>query len=165
MRLISTLAALIVATGLLATPALAVAGAPDRLTVTEQGSDEVWATCGPGDELRADYVRTQTVTAFGTSRATLHLQLVGTLTRTGTGVVGKYVERQRDFEYADGSEQYVGLLGHLVVPGGGGFTFAGQAVLGADGTLTSTPGLVPLLALDDDSFVATVCDALAGWPA
>jgi hypothetical protein len=162
MRLTSVLAATITTTAVLATPGLAAAGAPDRVTVTEQGSDEVWAACGPGDEVRADYVRTQTVTAFGTSRATLHLQLVGTLTRTGTGVVAKYTELQRDFEYADGSERYVGLLGHLVVPGGGGFTFAGQARLGADGTMSSTPGLLPLLALDDDTFVARVCDALAG---
>lgn len=59
----------------------------------------------------------------------------------------------------DGSERYVGLLGQLVVPGGGGFTFAGQARLAADGTLSMTHGLEPLLVLD---FVPAVWDALAG---
>jgi hypothetical protein len=162
MRLTRALAIAAITTGLLATPALASASAPDHFTVVDTGTDEVWAECGPGDLLEADYVRTQTVTLFAAGRATLHLRMVGTITRTGTGAVGTYAEIQRDFEYVDGSARYVGLLGHLVVPGGGGFTFAGQAQQSADGTLTSTPGLLPLLALDDETFVASVCAALAG---
>ena len=95
---------------------------------------------------------------FAPDRVTLHLQLVGTITRTGTGVVGKYAERQRDFFNVDGSERYVGVLAHLVVPGGGGFAMAGQARQSPEGELSFTRGLAPLLVLD---FEATVCDALA----
>ncbi|CUR57291.1 exported hypothetical protein [metagenome] len=138
----------------------AAAAAPERYVESEQAVETI-GTCAAGDELVIDYVRTSTVTVYASGRATLHLQMVGTITRTGTGVVGKYAERQRDFGEieGDGSERYVGLLGHLVVPGGGGFTFAGQAWLSPDGSLSLTHGLEPLLVLD---FVPVVCDALAG---
>jgi hypothetical protein len=140
-----------------AAPGTAQAAPPEHLSTTESGH-EVWGSCGPGDDLVADYVLSQDITMFDETRGTLHLQLVGRLTRTGTGVVGTYAERQRDFALVDGSERYVGLLGHLVVPGGGGFTLAGHARQSADGTLTTTPGLAPLLTLD---FEEVVCAALA----
>jgi hypothetical protein len=73
--------------------------------------------------------------------------------------VAKYSERQRDFEFPDGTESSVGLLGHLVVPGGRGLTFAGRVEVDADGTVTTTPGVTPLIDLD---FVQAFCDALAG---
>ena len=59
----------------------------------------------------------------------------------------------------DGSARYVGLLGHLVVRGGRGLTFAGQVRIDPDGTLSTTPGLADLIDLD---FVDAVCEALAG---
>jgi len=160
MNTIRLLGSLALATGLTALPGPASAAEPERYVESEQAVESL-GTCAAGDELVLDYSLTSTVTIYSSGRATLHLQLVGTITRTGTGVVGKYAERQRDFGEieGDGSERYVGLLGHLVVPGGGGFTFAGQARLAADGTLSMTHGLEPLLVLD---FVPAVCDALAG---
>jgi hypothetical protein len=145
-------AALVAVTG----PAHATA--PERFTQSEH-VHEVVGSCGAGDDLVADFTITETVTEFSPNVGTLHLQLVGTITRTGTGVVGKYAERQRDFFNADGSERYVGALGHLIVPGGGGFTLAGQARQSPEGELSITPGLAPLLVID---FEAIVCDALAG---
>jgi hypothetical protein len=154
------LGAIALAAGLAAIQGPAAAVGPERYVESEQAVESL-GTCAPDDELVLDYVRTSTVTIYSSGRATLHLQMVGTITRTGTGVVGKYAERQRDFGQieGDGSERYVGLLGHLVVPGGGGFTFAGQANLAADGSLSMTHGLEPLLVLD---FLPAVCDALAG---
>jgi hypothetical protein len=62
----------------------------------------------------------------------------------------------------DGAAKVVGLLGHLVVPGGGGFTIAGNARIGPDGTLVSiTPGLEELFDLEEDA-IQVVCDALSG---
>jgi hypothetical protein len=76
--------------------------------------------------------------------------------------VAKYSEKQRDFAFVDGSEKVVGLLGHLVAPGGGGFAIAGNARIGPDGTLISiTPGLEALFELEQN-FVEIVCDALSG---
>lgn len=139
-------------------PSTASADAPERFSESTH-VHETWAACGPGDELVADYTLTQTVTFFSSGSATLHLQFVGSVARTGTGIVGKYAERQRDFADVDGSEKYVGLLGHLVVNGGGGFTLAGQMRVGADGSIsTTTHGLAPLFELD---FVPVVCNALA----
>jgi hypothetical protein len=145
--------------GLVALPGQASAVEPQRYVESEHAVESL-GTCAAGEELVLDYVRTSTVTIYSSGRATLHLQLVGTMTRTGTGVVGKYSERQRDFGEieGDGSERYVGLLGHLIVPGGGGFTFAGRARLAPDGNLSMTHGLEPLLVID---FVPAVCDALA----
>jgi len=157
-HLIATVA---LAAGLAALPGQASADPPQRYFESEHVAETV-GSCGPDDELVVDYVRTSTVTVYASGGWTLQLQLAGTITRTGTGVVGKYAERQRDFGQieGDGSERYVGLLGHLVVPGGGGgFTFAGQATLAPDGSLSMTHGLEPLLVLD---FVPAVCDALAG---
>jgi hypothetical protein len=145
-----------VSAGLLVSPLQAVATTPERFTESEH-VHEVIGTCGPEDDLVGDWTVTQTVTWFSSGTGSLHLQVVGTITRTGTGVAGKYSERQRDFIHLDGSERYVGLLGHLVVPGGGGFTLAGQAWLDTDGTLSNTPGLDPLLDLDVE---AAVCAAL-----
>jgi hypothetical protein len=150
--------ALTAAATLTASPDTARATTPEHLSTQESGH-EVWGSCGPDDDLVADYVLSQDITLFDETRATLHLQLVGRLTRTGTGVVGTYAERQRDFFLVDGSERYVGLLGHLVVPGGPGITLAGLAHQSADGTLSTTPGLAPLLTLD---FEEAVCAAMAG---
>jgi len=140
------------------------AAAPTRESESETGH-AVWGACdAPDDLLIADYTVTEAVTEFESGRATLHLTFVGSVERTGTGVTGKYSERQRDFFSADGSERYVGALGHLVVPGGRGFTFAGQARMSSDGELSVTPALVPLLEIesDDEAAVRLFCDALAG---
>jgi hypothetical protein len=160
MNLLHLLGATALAAGLTAVHGPATAGAPERYTESESAV-ETLGTCTEGGELVLDYTRTSTVTIFSSGRASLHLQLVGTITHTGSGVVAKYTERQRDFGSVAGdeSERYVGLLGHLVVPGGGGFTFAGRAWLAPDGTLSMTHGLEPLLVLD---FVPAVCDALVG---
>ena len=97
----------------------AASAAPTREHEGESGHGS-WGSCGsPGDELIADYTISEAVTEFSSGRATLHLTFLGTVERTGTGVVAKYSERQRDFFSTDGSERYVGALGHLVVPGGG----------------------------------------------
>lgn len=123
---------------------------------------ESWGMCGPGDELIADRRVTEAVTIFSSGRGTLHLRAVGTVTRTGTGMVAKYSEKQRDFEFSDGSMKIVGLLGHLVVPGGHGFTVAGHARIGPDGSIVSvTPGLEALFDLEEN-FVPVVCEALEG---
>lgn len=141
------------------------AAAPTREVETES-AHAIWGSCGaPEDQLVADYTVTEEVTEFESGRATLHLTFVGTVERTGTGVTGKYSERQRDFFAIDGAERYVGALGHLVVPGGRGFTFAGQARMSASGEITSTPGLEPLVALEeggDEALLDLFCDALAG---
>jgi hypothetical protein len=139
----------------------ASADAPDRYATVDQ-VHETWGTCASGDDLVGDWTITQSTTIFSTGRGTLHLRAVGTVTRTGTGVVAKYSEKQRDFEFVGGSVRVVGLLAHLVVPGNEGFTVAGQARIGPDGTLMSvTPGLDELFELED-SLVQVVCDALAG---
>jgi hypothetical protein len=157
MKVKNALAMAGIAATIVAWPGQAAAAAPEQSTETELVHDVI-GTCGPRDDLVGDYRVTQTATTFASGRQTLHLELVGTITRSGTGVVGKYAERQRDFGYTDGSERYVGLLGHLVVQGGRGFTFAGQAQLSPDGTLLTTHGLAGLADLDFD---AAVCDALA----
>lgn len=156
MKVRSVIAALAVSAGLVAAPLAAYGATPQRFTVTDAVHGTI-GTCGEGDLLQGDFERTQTVTLFSSGRGTLHLQMTGTITRTGTGTTGKYSERQRDFEFIEGSKRDVGLLGHLVVPGGPGFTFAGQARLEPDGTLSTTPGLTGLL---DLNFEGTVCDAL-----
>jgi len=139
----------------------ATAAAPERFTEVEQVHETV-GTCGPGDNLVVDATVTEAVTIFSSGRGTLHLRYIGTITRTGTGVVAKYSEKQRDFAFVDGSEKVVGLLGHLVVPGGGGFAIAGNARIGPDGTLISiTPGLEALFE-PEQNFVQIVCDALSG---
>lgn len=121
---------------------------------------ESWGTCSPGDELIADWTVRQAVTVFPSGRATLHLRAVGTITRTGTGIVAKYSEKQSDFEFNDGSMKIVGLLSHLVVPGGHGFAVAGHARIGPDGTLVSvTPGLDALFELEENG-AAIICGAL-----
>ena len=160
MKTTHLLGAIALTAGLAALPIPASATEPQRYSESEHVVESL-GSCAPDDELVIDFARTSTVTIYSSGAATLHLQLVGTITRTGTYVVAKYVERQRDFGEieGDGSERYVGLLGHLVVPGGGGFTFAGQARLAPDGSLSTTHALEPLLALD---FVPAVCGALAG---
>ena len=47
--------------------------------------------------------------------------------------------------------------GHLVVPGGGGFTLADQARMSPDGNLSTTPALASLITLDVEQ---VLCDAL-----
>jgi hypothetical protein len=76
-----------------------------------------------------------------------------------TGVVGKCAERQRDFFNATGPSGTSASWGYVAVPGGGGFTLAGQARVTPDGVLSNTHGLAPLFVID---FEATLCDALAG---
>jgi hypothetical protein len=161
MKIRQSIAVAAVAAGMMAASGQANATAPERFTESEH-LQEVWGTCGPDDELVADYTLTETVTEFSPNVGTLHLQLVGTVTRTGTGVVGNYAERQRDFVDLDGSEKVVGLLGHLVVPGHRGLTFGGQIRVGADGTVFATPDVAPLLTFDDEDIVSAFCDALAG---
>ena len=135
------------------------ADSPQHFTDVKQ-AHEIVGTCGPGDELILDWTVSQEVTIFSSGLGTLHLRAVGTLTRTGTGIVAKYSNKQRDFEFVDGSMKIIGLLGHLVVPGGHGFTVAGHAHIGPDGTIVSvTPGLDALVELDED-FVPIVCEAL-----
>lgn len=130
----------------------AVAG-PDRTTETFQ---DIVGSCGPGDDLVADFtIRQQVSTHF--DREQLHLYLTGTVTRTGTGVVGRYAETQLDKFGADGSEVYSGTLSRLVVPGVGVYGAAGHAVFSADGDARFTPGLSPLV---DGDFESDVCDLL-----
>jgi len=160
MKIRQSIAVAAVSAGLLVATGPADAAAPER-EVESQHLQEIWGSCGPGDELVADYTLTETVIVFSPERATLHLELVGTITRTGSGVTGTFSTHQRDFFYADGSERYVGMLGQLVVTGGGGFTFGGQAWLSPDGDLSFTPGLATLEQVDAE-FEAVVCDALAG---
>ena len=148
------------ATGVASTE-LASAAAPERFTEVELLHETV-GTCGPGDELVADLTVTEVVTIYSSGRGTLHLRVIGTITRTGTGVVANYSEKQRDFEFVDGSAKVVGLLSHLVVLDGRGFTIAGLARIGPDGTLISvTPGLEALFELEQN-FVDIVCEALSG---
>jgi hypothetical protein len=160
MKIRQSIAVAAVSAGLLGASGPAGAAAPER-EAESQHLQEIWGTCGPGDELVADYTLTETVTVFSPERVTLHLELVGTITRTGSGVTGRFSTHQRDFGYADGSERYVGMLGQLVVAGGGGFTFGGQAWLSPDGVLSFTPGLATLSQVEDE-FELVVCDALAG---
>jgi hypothetical protein len=144
-----------------ATTAPATATPPERFTEIEE-LHETWGSCGPDDELVADITVREDVTIFASGRGTLHLRFVGTVTRTGTGVVAKWAERQRDFEFSDGSTKVVGLLGKLVVPGGRGLTVAGHARIGPDGTITSvTPGLEELFELEE-TLIPTICDGLSG---
>lgn len=144
------------ATGLLAAPA-ADAAPVSKGTSTFHG---VIAECAPGDELVASFATRESGREFRDGRQTVHLQLTGTITRTGTGVAGAYAERQNDVFDADGTEHYGGVLGSLVVRGGGGFTWAGHAVFAPGADPVITHGLVPLMEADDDDFVALVCHAL-----
>jgi hypothetical protein len=134
----------------LASPAIA---GPESTTETFQ---DVIGSCGAGDNLVADFVIRQQIGSHG-DREQLHLHLTGTITRTGTQVVGRYAETQLDKFGADGSEVYSGSLSRLVVPGAGVYGAAGHAVFSADGDARFTPGLSPLM---DDGFEAAVCDLL-----
>ena len=112
-----------------------------------------------GDQLVlvADFTIRQQVSTHG-DREQLHLHLTGTVTRTGTGVVGRYAETQLDTFGADGSEVYSGTLSRLVVPGAGVYRAAGHAVFGADGDARFTPGLSALV---DGDFESDVCELLS----
>lgn len=156
MKIMYAVATIATTVGVVLAPGQAVAASPERATYVEQRGGVV-GSCGTGDELVGDLTVTSTITTYSSGKQSLKLELVGTITRSGTGVVGYYSERQRDFFLADGSQRFVGLLGHLVVPGGGGFTLAGQIRVDIDGTLSSTPGLADLFDLDFD---AVVCQAL-----
>ena len=113
--------------------------------------------CAPGDELVISATMRETSRDRAGGVETLHLHSVGTVTRTGTGVVGAYSEKQVDRFYPDGSQRYTGILSKLTVRGGGGYSWAGQADFPAGGDPGVTHGLAPLLESD---FVAVVCDAL-----
>ena|SRR5689334_15148834 len=136
----------------LATGPVAPAVALERTTETVT---TVFGSCAPGDDLLGMFTIRQTSSA-GDRRERLHLRLTGTITRTGTGVVGKYAETQLDTFWADGRESYSGVLSRLVVKGGRGITAAGRAVVSADGDFTVTPGLAEL----DGDYTQAVCDAL-----
>lgn len=134
--------------------AVAMAGpavAQDRTTST---FDDAVGSCGPGDRLVAHFTIRETGADYG-DREQLHLHLTGTITRTGTGHVGRYAETQLDKFGADGSERYSGTLSRLVVPGVGVFRAAGHAVFTADGDARFTPGLASL-----DDFESRICDLL-----
>jgi hypothetical protein len=141
-------------------PTSASAEAPQRFSQVEH-VQESWGTCGPNDELMADYVISETGTIYSAGRGTLHLRVVGTITRSGTGAAGTFRNTQQDFVLDDGSERDLGLLGLFVVPGRGAYTLAGQVRVGSDGTvLTATPGTAALLEPDFD-FAQVLCDALS----
>lgn len=136
--------------GLASTPAQAAG------TTTSQFSDVI-GSCAPGDDLVADFTIRERMSVKD-GREQLHLRLTGTVTRTGTGVVGRYAETQLDKFGDDGSEVYSGKLSHLVVPGTGVLRAAGHAVFSADGDARFTPGLA---VLSSDDFTGRVCDLLA----
>ena len=118
----------------------------------------VLAECGANDVLVADFTTQENGRTRSGGVEMLHLRLTGTITRTGTGKVGSYLENQRDEFRPDGSERYTGILSKLQVRGGGGYTWAGQADLPAGAEPKVTHGLAPLM---DADFAAVVCDALA----
>jgi hypothetical protein len=93
-----------IAAAVVAWPGQAAAAAPQQSTETEY-VHEVIGTCGSVDDLVGDYRVTQIVTSFPSGKHTLRLELVGTITRSSTGVVAKYAEPQRDFAHTDGSER------------------------------------------------------------
>lgn len=142
-------------------PALAVAAVvslagPSAASPPDAESFQVGlASCAPGDDLVGDFTVWQT---FGRTPSSnmLHLHLAGTITRTGTGEVGKYAEIQLDRFGADGTETYAGTLSRLVVPGSGTVSASGRAVVDGD-DFAFTPHLSPIM---DDDFVAQVCEAL-----
>lgn len=117
---------------------------------------DVIGSCGTDDVLVADFTISQAVAARN-DREQLHLRLTGTITRTGTGAVGRYAETQLDKFGADGSEVYSGTLSRLVVPGAGVYGAAGHAVFSADGDARVTPGLSLLM---DGDFESDVCALL-----
>jgi hypothetical protein len=122
-----------------------------------QQADKVLGSCGTDDDLIASFwVRELTGSSAHAER--LHLTTGGTITRTGTGVVGRYAEVQMDVFDDDGSERYVGALSRLTVPGGGGFALAGTAQVSTDGAFTFTKGLTALV---EDDWVSKVCSALS----
>jgi hypothetical protein len=141
-------------------PAGASAQPPTPFSQVEH-VQESWGSCGLNDDLSADYVISSTGAYYSSGRATLHLRVVGTITRTGTGAAGTFRNIQQDFALPDGSERDLGLLGQFVVPGAGAYTLAGQLRVGADGTvLSTTPGTAALVQPDFD-FTQILCDALS----
>jgi hypothetical protein len=133
-----------------------LAAAPAEAATTTYAG--VLAECGTDDALVADFTTRETGRTRSGDVEMLHLKLTGTITRTGTGKVGSYMENQRDEFRPDGSERYTGILSKLQVRGGGGYTWAGQADLPAGAEPRITHGLAPLM---DADFAAVVCDALA----
>ena len=131
----------------------APADAQERSTSSFQ---DVIASCGSNDNLVADFTIRESTGSYP-GREQLHLHLTGTITRTGTGVVGRYAETQLDKFGADGSERYSGVLSRLVVPGAGVVGASGHAVFTADGDGTATPGLAVLM---DEGFIDSLCDLL-----
>ncbi len=136
----------------LAVPATATAVEQQRTT---SSFSDVIGKCGKDDRLVANFTIRETSADYG-DRVQLHLHLTGTITRTGTGVTGKYSETQLDKFGADGSERYSGKLSHLVVPGAGSYRAAGHAVFTADGDMKLTPGLAAL-----DEYEDRVCALLS----
>src|SRR5689334_16037574 len=91
-----------------------------------QQVDRVLGSCGAGDDLFGSFWVTESGGASAHGEQ-LHLRTRGTVTRTGTGAVGRYAEVQMDVFNDDGSEKYVGALSRLTLPGGGAFALAGKA--------------------------------------
>lgn len=149
-RTVAVLPLACAALGLAITPSYA--GPAD----TTSHFSDVIGSCAPGDDLVADFTIRERMSVKN-DREQLHLRLTGTVTRTGTGVVGRYAETQLDKFRDDGSEVYSGKLSHLVVPGAGVLRAAGHAVFSADGDARFTPGLA---LLSSDDFTEQVCDLL-----
>ena len=122
-----------------------------------QQADRVLGSCGTDDDLIASFW-TRESSRPSAHDERLHLTTGGTITRTGTGVVGRYAEVQMDVFGDDGTERYVGALSRLTVSGSGGFTLAGKAQLAADGAFTFTTGLTALV---EEDWVTMVCSALS----
>jgi hypothetical protein len=122
-----------------------------------QQVDQVLGSCGVDDDLIGSFsVRESGGTSAHSEQ--LHLRVHGTVTRTGTGVVGRYAEVQMDVFGDDGSEKYVGALSRLTLPSGRGFALAGKAQVTADGDFSFTKGLTAMV---EDDWVAKVCAALS----
>jgi hypothetical protein len=122
---------------------------------TYDSMHDVIGSCGTDDDLVADFSIRQTSGTYP-DREQLHLHLTGTITRTGTDVVGRYAETQLDKFGTDGSERYSGTLSRLVVPGAGVVRAAGHAVFTAGGA-SATPGLAVLM---DEGFTDRLCELL-----
>lgn len=134
----------------LATPAAAIDRSVDHF-------QDVIGSCGPDDDLVADFTIRGTATSHR-DREQYHLHLTGSITRTGTGVTGKYAETQLDTFHADGAETYSGSLSRLVVAGRSTYRAAGHVTFSSDGEMTFTPGTGPLV---EGDYETEVCTALS----
>jgi len=133
-----------------------VSAAPALARPSSSMVDEVLGSCGTDDTLLAHFEVFEAQSS-NPAQDTNRLRVRGSITRTGTGVVGRYAETQLDSYLADGSESYAGSLSRLVVAGGKGFSLGGRATVSASGDFAFTPGLRPLV---EEDWVSNVCSAL-----